>query len=139
MGFRTGSYAKVWEVKPVSATMTELRISISRKNRDTGEYEQDFGGYVRCVGTACASQASGLREGDRIRIGDTDVTRRYDKEAQREYTNFVIFSFERDDGTPGGQNQPRQQANVGTQAQRAAQASPGEPEVPEGDTDELPF
>lgn len=100
MGFRTGSYAKVWEVKPVGDKVTELRISISRKAKDSDEYEQDFGGYVRCVGAQCASEAARLTEGARIRIGDVDVTRRYDKEAKKEYTNFTIFSFEDADAAP---------------------------------------
>ena len=51
MGFRSGSFAKVWEVSPVNDTSTKLRISVSRKNKQTGEYEQDFSGFVMCVGT----------------------------------------------------------------------------------------
>lgn len=31
MGFRTGAYAKVWEVSPMSDTSTKIRISVSRK------------------------------------------------------------------------------------------------------------
>lgn len=42
MGFRTGAYAKVWEVTPMSDTSTKVRMSISRKNKQSGEYEQDF-------------------------------------------------------------------------------------------------
>ncbi len=45
MGFRTGAYAKVWEVDPVRDTATKIRISTSRKDKQTGEYEQDFSGY----------------------------------------------------------------------------------------------
>jgi len=33
MGFRTGAYAKVWEVTPMSDTSTKVRMSISRKNK----------------------------------------------------------------------------------------------------------
>lgn len=44
MGFRTGAYAKVWEVTPMSDTSTKVRMSVSRKNKQTGEYEQDFPG-----------------------------------------------------------------------------------------------
>ena len=40
MGFRTGAFAKVWEVTPMSDTSTKLRMSISRKNKKTDEYEQ---------------------------------------------------------------------------------------------------
>lgn len=96
MGFRTGSYCKIWSVKPISNTLTSARISISRKNRQTDQYEQDFGGYVSFVGTACAAKALRLREGDRVKLGDVDVTNRYDKEKNTTYTNFNVFSFEVD-------------------------------------------
>ena len=135
MGFKAGAYAKVWEVVPRSENVTELRISTSRKNKESGEYEQDFGGYVRCVGANCAKKAAALKEGARIRFGDTDVTRRYDKEAQKEYTNFVVFGFE-DADSPEAQGTRTNGANVG---QRAPAAPKSEPAAPEGDTDDLPF
>lgn len=94
MGFRTGSYAKVWEVTPKSDTSTKIRISVSRKNKQTGEYEQDFSGYVMCVGTAAAKKASLLHEGSRIKLGDCDVTTKYDATSKITYTNFTLFSFE---------------------------------------------
>lgn len=93
MGFRTGAYAKVWEVKPVFDTNTKCRISISRKNKD-GEYEQDFSGFVAFVGTAAAKKAACLKEGDRIKLGDVDMTTKYDKEKETTYYNFKCFSFE---------------------------------------------
>ena len=30
MGFRTGAYAKIWEVTPMSDTSTKVRMSVSR-------------------------------------------------------------------------------------------------------------
>lgn len=133
MGFRTGSYAKVWEVKPVSDKVTELRISISRKAKDSDEYEQDFGGYVRCVGAQCASEAARLAEGARIRLGDTDVTRRWDKEAKKEYTNFTVFSFEDADSAP----------EAGTAGKTAAAGTKAPKDVDGGevteDGDDLPW
>ena len=134
MGFRVGSYAKVWSVKPVSEKVTELRISISKKNKDTDEYEQEFGGYVRCVGAKCAADAAALGEGASIKLGDVDVTRRWDKDAQKEYINYTVFSFEPDDGQQrgAGEKQPARAAKP--------KASPSEPAAPEGDSDdELPF
>lgn len=100
MGFRTGAFAKVWEVKPFSDTSVKLRLSVSRKNKQTGEYEQDFSGFVNAVGTAAAKKAASLKEGDRIKIGDVDVTTKYDAEKKTTYTNFKMFSFELDDGGP---------------------------------------
>lgn len=94
MGFRVGAYAKVWEISPLSDTATKLRISISRKNKMTGEYEQDFSGYVLCVGSVASRDALRLKEGDRIRIGDCDVSTKYDPEKRVTYTNYKMFSFE---------------------------------------------
>lgn len=92
MGFRTGAFAKVWTVESISETNTKLRISISRKNRRTQEYEQDFSGFVNCIGTAAASKACSLKEGSRIKLGDVDVTTNYNKEKGTSYTNFKICS-----------------------------------------------
>lgn len=98
MGFRTGAYAKVWEVTPMNETSTKIRISTSRKNKKTGEFEQDFSGYVLCLGSAAATNAMKLEEGSRIKLGDCDVTTRYDKERRITYTNYRLFSFEDADG-----------------------------------------
>lgn len=115
MGFRTGAWARIWGVEQKSTTWVKARISISRKNRQTGEYEQDFGGFVDFTGTAAATKASNLREGDTIRLGDVDVTRTWDKDRQKEYINYKVFSFDLDDSAQrdsadsnpvdGGQNE----------------------------------
>ena len=94
MGFRNGAYAKIWEVTPISDTATKLRLSISRKDKRTGEYEQDFSGFVLAIGTATAAKAAKLESGARIRIGDCDVTTKYDKVKKVEYVNYKLFSFE---------------------------------------------
>lgn len=106
MGFRTGSYAKVWTVEPKTETWTKCRISISRKNKNTGEYEQDFSGFVDFYGTAAAHKAAGLNEGDRIKLGDVDVSNTYDKESKVTYTNYKCFSFDLDEQTqiPSGKD-----------------------------------
>lgn len=94
MGFRKESYATIWTVEPISDTLTKARISISRKNKQTGAYDTDFSGFVRFVGTASAEKAACLKKKDRIRLGDVDVTTRYDKDKNVTYTNFKVFSFE---------------------------------------------
>ncbi len=99
MGFRSGAYARIWEVKPYSDTSVKLRLSVSRKNKQTGEYEQDFSGYVDAVGTAAAKKAACLKEGDRIKLGDVDVTTKYNAEKKITYTNYKLFSFEVDGST----------------------------------------
>lgn len=94
MGFRKESYATIWSIEPVSDTVTKGRISISRKNKQTGEYETDFSGFVSFFGTTSAKKAACLKEKDRIKLGDVDVTNRYDKEKGVTYTNFKVFNFE---------------------------------------------
>lgn len=131
MGFRTGSYAKVWEVSSEKDTRTRVRISISRKNKSSGEYEQDFGGFVDFIGTATAKKALGLRKGDRIKLGDCDVSNHWDKERGVTYTNFKVFNFELDEdgGASGGEERaPRR-------------TPPDEAAVDDGDLDDdrLPF
>jgi hypothetical protein len=90
----------------VTDTRTKLRISTSRKNKQTGEYEQDFSGFVMCLGTAAAQKAAKLTEGSRIKIGDCDVTTKYDKEKKVTYTNFSIFSFDLDEDAPKSAGSP---------------------------------
>ena len=124
MGFRTGAWAKVWEVKPMSDTSTKIRMSVSRKNKQ-GEYEQDFSGFVLAIGTAAAHKAAGLKEGDRIKLGDVDVSTKYDRDKKVTYTNFKMFSFEDADGNNSS----------------AADATDPHPVVDDGEVDEnrLPF
>ena len=104
MGFRTCSYATIWEIEPRTDTWTKARVSTSRKNRQTGEYETDFSGYISFFGTAVAQKAAGLHERDRIRFGDIDVTNSYNKEKKITYTNFAVYSFDMaDDPKPSPQ------------------------------------
>lgn len=94
MGFRQGAFARVWQVEPKSERWTKIRISISRKNADTGEYEDEFSGFIDCIGSACAAKAAKLKERDRIRLGNVDVTNKYVKEKNTTYTNFKMTSFD---------------------------------------------
>ena len=94
MGFRNGSFAKVWEIKPVSDRKTDLRISISYKDKQTGEYVDDFSGFVSCCGSIPASKAARLKVGDRIKLGDVDVSRVYNKEKNTNFEYFKVFSFD---------------------------------------------
>lgn len=120
MGFRKDNYATVWKVEPKSDTMTSVRISISRKNKTTGEYETEFSGFTSFVGSACAKKAASLKEKDRIKLGDVDVVNRFDKEKNVTYTNFKVFSFDME-------NEPSQQPA------EQPKVDPGE------ESEELPF
>ena len=79
MGFKTGAYATVWEIKPVFDTNTKCRISISRKKRGADGYEEDFSGFVSFIGSVAAKKSACLKEGARIKLGDVDVSTKYDK------------------------------------------------------------
>lgn len=94
MGFRSGAWATCWSVEPVSDTVTRVRLSTSRKDKQTGDYNQDFSGFVSFLGTAAAKKASMLKERDRIKLGDVDVTTKYDADKKREYINYQCYSFE---------------------------------------------
>lgn len=94
MGFRNDAYATVWQVDGKSRTMTVVRITTSRKDRDTGTYVQDFSGYVAFVGADNAAKALELHEKDRIKLGHVDVSAKYDKEKKREFVNYTCFGFE---------------------------------------------
>jgi len=126
MGFRKEAFATIWSIEPTSDTLTKGRISVSRKDKQSGEYETDFSGFVSFIGTATAKKAAGLKERERIRLGDVDVTSKYDKEKSVTYTNFKVFSFDTQDKIDGG-----------------AQAKTPEPKEPvddgEPDDSKLPF
>lgn len=94
MGFRTGSFATIWSVEPVSDTLTKARISISRKDTGTNEYMTDFSGFVSFIGTAAAKKGACLKEKDRIRLKDVDVSTKYVPDKNATYTNFKVYSFE---------------------------------------------
>lgn len=127
MGFRNGSFATVWTSEVKSQRLTRCRISISKKNKDTGEYDQTFSGYVAFAGSAAASRAAKLKERDRIKLLEVDVENSYDKENKKEYTNFLVYDFEMAEG-----NQP--------QGGGSASIDDFTPVVDDGEVDEdLPF
>ena len=126
MGFRPGAYATVWQTQAGKGNFTDVRLSISRKVKDSDQYEDEFSGYCMFIGEARA-KAEKLKERDRIKLGDTDVTRRYDREKQKEYYTFKVFSFEFCDNT--------QSSGGGSSNAQPADQNP----VDSNPADELPF
>lgn len=127
MGFKTGAYATVWSVESKTPNVTKVRISISRKDKMTGQYVQSFSGFVGFCGSSAAGRALKLRERDRIKLLDVDVTNTYDKETRKEYTNYNCYDFEMADAPGGGGNPAKPTLPT------------GEVNIPEGTDDVLPF
>ena len=98
MGLRVNdTYAKLWAVEN-KGKYSVVELSVSRKNKDTGEYETDFSDkFARFVGEAHTA-LQGMTGKERIKITSGDISNRYDKEKKVTYTNFVVFSFEKLDG-----------------------------------------
>ena len=90
--FSAGSFAKVWEIKRLEEKYADVRISTSSKNAN-GDYEQDFGGFVRMVGKA-RKDMEYVHENDSIKIVRCGVTNKYDKEKKVTYTNYTVFEIE---------------------------------------------
>ncbi len=124
MGFRTGAYATCWSVEQGRGNFTKVRLSISRKNRE-GVYEQDFSGFCMFIGTAHA-KAEKLKERDRIKLGDVDVSTTFNKEQNKEYVNYKVFDFE-----PVESNYSNNRSNNAS--------SGGNPVEGDSDEDNLPF
>lgn len=135
MGFHNGAYATVWAVEPVSDIQTRARVSISRKDKNSGSYVNDFSGYINFFGTNVASKAARLREKDRIRLIETDAQTRYVEEKNRTYFNFSVFSFEKVD--PIRTERYSTQGSV-TEGEPSG-ATEGENPVESDDDSSLPF
>lgn len=99
MGFRQDGFMTVWSVEPGrSGSTTKVRLSASRKNKKTDEYEQDFSGFCTFIGKA-HENAAALKKRDRIKILECDVGTSYDREKKIEYVNYRVFDFEMADGS----------------------------------------
>lgn len=144
MGFRTGAYATIWEApKPVSETLSKARISISKKNRQTGEYETSFSGYVAFCGTAAVNKASKLQVKDRIKLVDVDVENKYDNVARKEYWNARIWSFEEVNDEPQSNSRVDSKAAYNGGTTKDASSNDNNPvdggeDITDGD-EQLPF
>lgn len=150
MGFRTGSYAKVWSIEPSSDRALKIRMSVSRKPKGSDEYVTDFSGFVFLVGDALTKGTS-LKAGDRIKLGDVDVKTSFDQEKQKGYTNFYIFDYTMADettapaparqaSTPAAQTNPLNTPTIPPSMKKGRKtAFATAPEEKEDGDDELPF
>lgn len=140
MGFRAGSYAKIWNIEKGNGNYYVAEMSTSKKMKDRdgndilengkAKYETDWSNkFVRLVGTA-AKQAESLKPNDSVKIESCDVTNKYDKEKKTTYTNYVIFAFSENDASK----------NSGTNNKDDnARSSDSFVNIPDNSAGEMPF
>lgn len=127
MGFRQDArFVKVWEVEN-KGNYHIVSLSTSKKNKETNEYETDFSNkFVRFIGTA-HTLAADLKKGDTIKLGSCEVTNKYDKEKNTTYTNYLVYSFEKEGDNSNSNNQSKPKSDDGFM------------NIPDGIDEELPF
>lgn len=126
MGFRQDArFVKVWEVED-KGNYHIVSLSTSKKNKETDKYETDFSNkFVRFIGTA-HNLAADLKAGDVIKLGSCEVTNKYDKDKNTTYTNYLVYSFEKE-----GDNSNSYQSE--------AKKAEGFMKIPDDVDSELPF
>ena len=138
MGFRQDSYARVWSVEN-KGNYSTARISISRKDKNTGAYTTDFqDGYVRLVGqahTAFQGVQIDEKKGISIKISSCEVTNVYTApDGKVSYTpHYTIFGLEIQDGNSNNKGNNINSVNTNN-------GSDGFMNIPDDiDDGELPF
>ena len=95
MGFGVGNYCKIKEVVEKHDNYSVCKITVTKKNRVTNEYELQFSGHCRFVGNAHKSVPMADQ---RIKITSCDVTNCYkDRDGNMQFLNkpqYVIFGYE---------------------------------------------
>lgn len=94
--FGNNNYAKIWETDRLEH-YTTCKITTSRKNKQTNQYETDFSAKVRFVWKAHEKHP---QSGDKIKITSCAVTNKYDKEKKITYTNYIVFDYEEVEAKP---------------------------------------
>ena len=93
MAFRDNAFATVWETRQTKGSSVSVRLSTSYKNKKNDQYETDFSDYVFFSGDA-AKKAANLKEKDRIKLLQTSVTSRWDKDKKVNFYTFSVWDFE---------------------------------------------
>ena len=95
MGFGVNCYAKIKEVVEKHDNYSVCKITVTKKNKLTNEYELQFSAHCRFVGNAHKSVP--LKD-QRIKITSCDVTNCYkDKDGNLQFTKnpqYVVFGYE---------------------------------------------
>lgn len=136
MGFSVGKYARIWSCED-KGNYSLCRLSVSRRNKDTGTYVQEFSdGFVRLVGNAHTAMKNITipENGYSIKISSCDVTNVYiDQNGKANYTpHYTIFGFEDANVNNNNKNNNGNNNSVKSGADDFMT-------VPDGIEDELPF
>jgi hypothetical protein len=103
--FSVNSYAKIKEVED-KGNYSVCKISISKKNKTTGNYETDFVGKVRFVGQSHLQRP--LKD-QRIKITSCGVSNCYVKDDKLEFLNiptYTVFAYELQDDNGASSSEP---------------------------------
>ncbi len=98
MGFRKDNWASVWSIEDGKNNSKRVRLSTSKKNKRTGECEQDFSAICFFYKTA-AFKISNIRPGDRIKLTDINVRTWVNNETNKEYVVYQVYDFEKETDT----------------------------------------
>lgn len=99
MGFRNGAYATVWKVyERNGAVSVQLSTSYKKKDSNPPEYIVDWQGFALCKFGALEFVRNLPnpipKNGIRVKIGNCDVTTKYDAQKKITYTNYEILDME---------------------------------------------
>ena len=129
-----GTLATFWKVQRVAdnGKTCDVQISVSKKNKQSGEYETDFSGFVKFCGENLVKFAQSLQEKDKIDIDSFELTNKYDKEKKVTYYNVSVFAAKKHewDNSNGSGNAPQRPSSSG---------GDGFMTVPDAIDEELPF
>lgn len=103
--FSVNSYAKIKEVED-KGNYSVCKISISKKNKTTGNYETDFVGKVRFVGNAHHQRPLANQ---RIQITSCGVSNCYTKDDKLEFSKapvYTIFEYSLQDDKGASSSEP---------------------------------
>ena len=107
MGFSANNYAKIKEVVEKHDNYSVCKITVTKKNRLTNQYELQFSAMCRFVGNAHKSVPMADQ---RIKITSCDVTNCYtDKDGKLQFSKnpqYVVFGYELQESKGASANVP---------------------------------
>ena len=107
MGFSVGNFCKIKEVVEKHDNYSVCKITVTKKNKLTNQYELQFSAHCRFVGNAHKSVPMAEQ---RIKITSCDVTNCYtSKEGKLQFTQnpqYVVFGYELQESQGASANVP---------------------------------